>query len=153
MTMCDYSLHGIENRLAVEGEILVVHRFYTGSKGLTSPSYLQTETKSKNFLTLLAENFVKPSSECAVCIPDGAELILTGIPQSLQFSAGVLSTEVVIFRQQSLEEATHRDAVEFSNGKILLLQELEEGQRVGVVALSADAAAIRREALNSYIIV
>ena len=126
--MCDYSLHGIENRLAVEGEILVVHRFYTGSKGLTSPSYLQTETKSKNFLTLLAENFVKPSSECAVCIPDGAELVLTGIPQSIQFSAGVLATEVVTFRQRSMEEATHRDAVEFSNGKTLLLQEFEHDQ-------------------------
>jgi hypothetical protein len=34
--MCDFSLHGIETRLAEEGEILVVHRFYTGSKGLTS---------------------------------------------------------------------------------------------------------------------
>ena len=151
--MCDYSLHGIENRLAVEGEILVVHRFHTGSKGLTSPNYLQPDTKSKNFLVLLAENFVKPSSECAVCIPDGAQLILTGIPQSLQFSAGVLATEVVVFRQRSLEEATHRDAVEFSNGKTVLLQELEEGQRVEVVALSAEAAAARKEALNSYIIV
>ena len=151
--MCDYSLHGIENRLAVEGEILVVHRFYTGSKGLTSPGYLKADTKSKSFLALLAENFVKPSSECAVCIPDGAELILTGIPQSLQLSAGVLGTEVVTFRQQSMNEATHRDAVEFQNGKTVLLQELEEGQRVGVVALSAESAAMRREALNSYIIV
>ena len=31
--MCDYSLHGIENRLAEEDEVLVVHRFYLGSKG------------------------------------------------------------------------------------------------------------------------
>jgi len=38
--MCDYSLHGIKNRLAEEGEVLVVHRFHTGSKGLTSPEYL-----------------------------------------------------------------------------------------------------------------
>jgi hypothetical protein len=64
-----------------------------------------------------------------------------------------LATEVVVFRQQSLEDAAYRDAVEFSNGKIVLLQELEEGQRVGVVALSVEAAAMRREALNSYIIV
>jgi hypothetical protein len=35
--MCDYSLHGIKNRLAEAGETLVVHRFHTGSKGLTSP--------------------------------------------------------------------------------------------------------------------
>ena len=39
--MCDYSLQGIENRLAKEGEVLVVHRFYSGSKGLTSPKYLK----------------------------------------------------------------------------------------------------------------
>ena len=40
--MCDYSLHGIENRLAEEGEVLVVHRFYSESKGLTSPDYLKS---------------------------------------------------------------------------------------------------------------
>ena len=36
--MCDYSLAGIPNRLAVEGEELAVHRFPTGSIGLASPS-------------------------------------------------------------------------------------------------------------------
>jgi hypothetical protein len=60
---------------------------------------------------------------------------------------------VVIFRQQSLEDATHRDAVEFGNGRIVPLQELEVGQRVGVVGLSGDVASMRREALNSYVIV
>ena len=34
--MCDYSLCGIPNRLAVEGEELVVHRFSTGSMGMAS---------------------------------------------------------------------------------------------------------------------
>ncbi len=43
--MCDYSLHGIRNRLAEEGETLVVHRFFTGSKGLTSPEYLKPGTR------------------------------------------------------------------------------------------------------------
>jgi hypothetical protein len=32
--MCDYSLMGIRNRLAVEGEELVTSRFSTGSVGL-----------------------------------------------------------------------------------------------------------------------
>jgi hypothetical protein len=32
--MCDYSLLAIPNRLAVEGEPLVVHRFQTGAMGL-----------------------------------------------------------------------------------------------------------------------
>jgi hypothetical protein len=150
--MCDYSLHGIENRLAVEGEVLVVHRFHTGSKGLTSPSYLQTETKPKKFLTLLTDTFANPSAECAVCIPDGAELVMTGISPGFQFSFGISATEVVIFRQQSSEDATHRDAIEFSNGVIVPLQELEVGQRVGVIGLSAEASEMRREALNSIVV-
>jgi hypothetical protein len=36
--MCDYSLAGIPNRLAVEGEELVVHRFTMGPLGLASPN-------------------------------------------------------------------------------------------------------------------
>jgi hypothetical protein len=36
--MCDYSLYSIQTRLAVEGEDLVVHRFATGSLGLTAPA-------------------------------------------------------------------------------------------------------------------
>jgi hypothetical protein len=51
--MCDYSLHGIENRLAEEGEILVVHRFYTGSKRLTSPVYLKPTEQSKGLMAKL----------------------------------------------------------------------------------------------------
>ena len=36
--MCDYSLAGIPNRLAVEGEELVVHPFPTGALRLASPA-------------------------------------------------------------------------------------------------------------------
>jgi hypothetical protein len=36
--MCDYSLAGIPNRLAAEGEHLVVYRFSTGARGLTPPT-------------------------------------------------------------------------------------------------------------------
>jgi len=150
--MCDYSLHGIENRLAVEGEVLVVHRFHTGSKGLTSPNYLQVGTKPKNFLSLLGASFFSLVTECAVCIPDGAELVITGISPAFQFSNGVSSTEMVIFRQVSEEDATHRDAVEFGNGVLIPVQELEVGQRVGVVGLSADVSIMRREALNSIVV-
>src|SRR5262249_20770185 len=38
--MCNYSLHATNNRLAVEGEELFVHRFYMGSKGMASKSDL-----------------------------------------------------------------------------------------------------------------
>src|SRR5437773_1407756 len=128
--MCDYSLHGIENRLAVEGEVLVVHRFYTGSKGLTSPSYLEPPKPSRSFLAFLATKFVEPSSICAVCIPDGAKLVLRGISPALQSSHDLCKTEVVTFRQLAADEVTHRDAVEFWNGERIRLQDLEEGQRM-----------------------
>src|SRR6516164_7099987 len=36
--MCDYSLAGLPNRLAVEGEQLLVYRFTTGAMGLASSS-------------------------------------------------------------------------------------------------------------------
>ena len=36
--MCDYSLMAVPNRLAEDGEDLVVYRFPTGSLGLASPS-------------------------------------------------------------------------------------------------------------------
>src|SRR5205823_14059393 len=91
-TMCDYSLHGIENRLAVEGEVLVVHRFHTGSKGLTSPSYLEPAKQSKSFMAFLATKFVEPSNVCAVCIPDGARLAMTGISPAFQSCYGLSAT-------------------------------------------------------------
>ena len=43
--MCDYSLHGIKNRLANEGEHLFVHKFHTGSKGLASVTDLKNLEK------------------------------------------------------------------------------------------------------------
>jgi len=55
--MCDYSLHGIRNRLAEEGEVLVVHRFFTGSKGLTSPEYLKPTAQPRGLLTALKKFF------------------------------------------------------------------------------------------------
>jgi hypothetical protein len=39
--MCDYSLHNTPNRLANEGERLVVYRFQTGTIGLTAETELQ----------------------------------------------------------------------------------------------------------------
>jgi hypothetical protein len=43
--MCDYSLHGIKNRLANEGEQLFIHKFHSGSKGLASVTDLRNLKK------------------------------------------------------------------------------------------------------------
>jgi len=136
--MCDYSLQGIRNRLAEQGETLIVHRFQTGSKGLTSNRYLSPVEKPKTWIAALKQFFSVPAEECAVCIPDGAQLRLTGIAASIQKRHRVSEEEPVTFRQLSADAATYRDAVEFRNGQRVRLQELDEGQAVEVVAMSSD---------------
>src|SRR5262249_17203095 len=138
--MCDYSLHGIPSRLAEKDEVLVVHRFYTGSKGLTSPGSLKPIERPKTLMAKVAKLLGFQPEECAVCIPDGARLVLHGISSNLQNALGLLSVETVTFRQLSMNEYTHRDAVEFSNGIRIRLQDLEEGQSVEVLALSSGDA-------------
>jgi len=46
--MCDYSLQGLPNRLAIEGEELVVHRFTTGAIGLAARKELEQTIGSHN---------------------------------------------------------------------------------------------------------
>jgi len=95
--MCDYSLYGIANRLAEAGEVLVVHRFYTGSKGLTSPEYLKPTEQPKGVMANLKRTFAARPSVCAVCIPDGAQLMLHEISWSLHHRSGNLPPAVCKF--------------------------------------------------------
>jgi hypothetical protein len=73
--MCDYSLMGLPNRLAVKEEELVVHRFPTGSLGLAAPSDLAPADSSmgrpKSFWAIVKSflNPPAPPSVRAVCIP------------------------------------------------------------------------------------
>ena len=120
--MCDYSLAGIPNRLAVEGEELVVHRFPTGSIGLASPCASVSQWSAK-------ENH-------AVCVPPGARLILHDVPERLQHNLTVGPIEEVTFVQLSATPYQFRDAVRFSNGREIRLQELSEGMPVRVLRLS-----------------
>src|SRR5262249_30805321 len=129
-------LHGIRNRLAKEGETLVVHRFFTGSKGLTSPEYLQPVARPKGLLAILKDLFASPPDECAVCIPDGAKLVLQDIPPTLQLLHDLCGVEPVTFRQLSADALTYRDAFEFTNGVKLRVQDLDEGQKADVVAMA-----------------
>ena len=146
--MCDYSLHGIRNRLAKENEVLVVHRFHTGSKGLTSPERL-TSARPKGLLAILKSMFAAEPQECAVCVPDGAKLMVYGTPKH-QEAHGLSAAEPVTFRQLSLEVHTYRDAVEFKNGARVRLQELEDGQRVEVLALSSEKTDVRVELMTVH---
>ena len=122
--MCDYSLVGISNRLAVEGEPLEVHRFPTGTLGLASPCPSQSRWWSAK-------------QTPAVCIPPGARLLLRDIPKGLQQQFSVRGTEEVAFVQLSDTAYQFRDAVRFNNGREILLQQLQCGQQVEVLSLSS----------------
>lgn len=125
--MCDYSLAGMSNRLAVPGEDLQVHRFPTGSLGLVSSRRRLRE-------------ILFPSTAVAVCIPPGAQLRLYSIPVQTQGKLGVSTVEEVVFAQRTADVNVHRDSVRFRNGKEILLQELQCGQRVTVLSLDWDEA-------------
>ncbi len=127
--MCDYSLAEVPNRLAVTGELLVVHRFSTGTIGLKSAH--------RRFREVLL-----PSRTVAVCIPPGARLALQEIPKHLQSQLSVGPVETVTFVQRTLEANVHRDGVRFVNGREILLQQLTPGQRATVLSLDSEGETV-----------
>ena len=161
--MCDYSLMSFPNRLATEGEELVVHRFRSGAKGLAAVSDLRRAslalTVRRKSLRLLLSEFCSRVGEIvaapdesksvpAVCIPPGARLLLRDIPERLQDQVGIRQVEEVTFTQITSSEFSYRDAVRFRNGIETILQQLQEGQRVRVLNLSsADTASPELEFL------
>lgn len=146
--MYDYSLHAFPNRLAVDGEDLVVHRFLGASMGLASPADLHrvntATTSGKNPVWNRFANWCKglklklelERGICAVCVPPGARLILRDIPKVLQEELNVSEVEAVTFAETSAEANCYRDAVRFRNRREVLLQTLREGQRVIVLSVA-----------------
>jgi len=133
----------IPNRVAVSGDDLVVHRFQTGSVGLASASDLRKgqgrrKVQSHGFWPRLSEFFNPPDiqSPPAICIPPGARLLVQDIPSKLQHEGGFQEVEEAVFIQVTAQVNTFRDAVRFHNGVELLLQRLDEGQRIRVLELS-----------------
>lgn len=142
--MCDYSLHHHRNRLALGGETLVVYRFPSSTLGLASPADLQaiadekTNRQSPRFWLAILDFFSGPIGDkvTAVCVPPGAQLQLLDIPERLRSKLNVEEEEEIVFTQLSAEANRHRDAVRFRSGCEVVLQELEQGQRVFVISTS-----------------
>jgi len=140
--MCDYSLHQQRNRLALGGETLVVYRFPSSTLGLASPAELQAIADEKanrrrpRVWLAIVDFFSAPIGDkvTAVCVPPGAQLRLRDIPARLRQNLNVQDEEEVVFTQLSAESNRHRDAVRFGCGCEVLLQELEQGQRVFVIS-------------------
>jgi hypothetical protein len=124
--MCDYSLHNVASRPASVGDNLVTKRFaVTSTRGFAAPA--------------------QPA--VAVCVLPGTELAFENEvewdrPLAI-FRRNPRLGKVVRFRQINLgNPRTHHDAVEFPNGKIVLLTRLREGQKATVLQLPASSQPI-----------
>ena len=146
--MCDYSLHGIKNRIANEGEQLFIHKFHTGSKGLASVTDLRNLEKTApgagvwvSFKCWVENQWGWINGDLkralpAVCIPPGARLLVDGIPSLMQKRFGVGPREEVTFAQLTAEPFRYHDAIRFANGQEILLQKFSDGLRMDVLSLT-----------------
>lgn len=73
---------------------------------------------------------------CAVCLPPGTRLLICDIPVRQQQQWHVGEREEAVFTQISAATNTYRDAVRFSGGCEVRLQEFREGMRVKVLDLT-----------------
>jgi hypothetical protein len=150
--MCDYSLHGLRNRLAIEGERLVTHRFGTGSIGLASPwdianHALELSRGKGSWWSAVKRWLDRPldNDVPAVCIPPGARLLMHSIPDNVQRELKVRPVEEVTFVQLSASPYQYRDAIQLGDRRKVILQDLPEG--VLVIVLSLASGEVQPEAV------
>jgi hypothetical protein len=120
--MCDYSLQHVRSRPAKVGDKLTTRDFGTGTRGFAA-----------------AED-----TAVAVCVLPGTELAFaTAVTVTdnrfiVGWKAETLPYATAIFRQVNKSEPRkHHDALEFPNGRIVLLTELSRGQEATVLQLPA----------------
>jgi len=118
--MCDYSLESVRSRPAKVGDRLVTTDFGTCTRGFASADDRST----------------------AVCLLPGTELAFAQpVRHFLRLfrPSAVVEHSTAIFRQINKETAlTHHDALEFPDGKVVLLTRLSEGQEATVLQLPAE---------------
>jgi hypothetical protein len=148
-SMCDYSLQGLPNRLAAVGEQLVTYRFRTGSIGMASPLDIAPSNRPQNKKHegwwAALKCWLNPQNDLdqvpAVCVPPGARLRMTQVPQELQKAYGLNPVEVVTFTQSSADAFRYRDAIRFDTGSLRILQTLAEGLPFQVLSLDVEELA------------
>jgi hypothetical protein len=120
--MCDYSLHSVKSRPAKVGDKLTTRDFGTGTRGFAASEDVNV----------------------AVCVLPGTELSflqeVTCLPTGLiAWRDKVIEHKTAIFRQIHREKiAAHHDALEFPDGRTVLLTTLCEGQQAIVLQLPAE---------------
>jgi hypothetical protein len=128
--MCDYSLQSVQSRPAKVGDKLTVHAFRTGTTGFAAPE----------------------DRACAVCVLPGTELAFSedviryrrlGLFWWKQIA---INYRMAIFRQFDKDNPyAHHDALEFPNGRTVLVTALLEGQEATVLQLPAKRKAVAEE--------
>jgi hypothetical protein len=127
--MCDYSLHNVPSRPAKTGDKIITTTFKS--------------TPTRGFTPVGSPNL-------AVCLVPGTEL---AFEQEVEYD-GLLpflrkrkaGAKLARFRQINVEQPNiHHDALEFPNGKILLLTNLAPGQHATVLQLPASAGKFKVE--------
>ena len=119
--MCDYSLHNVKSRPARIGEKLRTHSFNAWTGGFAALEDAST----------------------AVCVLPGTELAFATAVRCrarglFTWNPKVLKHATAIFRQVNTHNAqTHHDALEFPDGRIVLLTDVLEGQEATVLQLPA----------------
>ena len=120
--MCDYSLHSVKSRPAKIGDKLTTRDFGTGTVGFAASEDMNI----------------------AVCVLPGTELSFADevrcLPTGLiAWRDQVIEHKTAIFRQINKERvAAHHDALEFPDGRIVLLTFLNEDQQATVLQLPAE---------------
>ncbi len=128
--MCDYSLQHVSSRPAKVGDKLTTRDFGTGTHGFCA-----------------AEN-----ANLAVCVLPGTELAFAAdvkrSPMGFLPWRRKIGHRTAIFRQINVRvSAAHHDALEFPDGRIVLLTHLSVGQHAAVLQLPArSTAAVEAEA-------
>ena len=111
--MCDYSLHSIKSRPAEIGDKLTTRNFGTGTRGFSA---------SEDASVVVC---VRPGTELSFA--EEVTLSATGL---LGWWHKVINHKTAIFRQINKEKiAAHHDALEFPDGRIVLLTFLLEDQQ------------------------
>jgi hypothetical protein len=119
--MCDFSLQSVRSRPAQVGDKLVTRDFGTGTRGFSAAD----------------------DPGLAVCLLPGTELAFANdvacLPAGLLgWKTKTISYQTAIFRQVNKDKmAAHHDALEFPDGRTVLLTLLCEGQSATVLQLPA----------------
>jgi hypothetical protein len=136
--MCDYSLHNVTSRSAKVGDELITTEFrYSITRGFSAVG----------------------ETDVAVCLLPGTEIAFAKEAEHrnwvLRLCSGLgfgkLSGKLARFRQINLDNPhTHHDALEFADGKILLLTLLRRGQRATVLQLPAQPRDVKEESRDEH---